>query len=71
MVLIEGAGQGMGNGFSLTDQEAYLVYKLVSDAITRSTNKTVGVEIGNADAIATAVQLYMRMADAMEGGRFP
>jgi hypothetical protein len=59
------------SGFSLTDQEAYLVYKLVSDALFRSTNNTVQEEIGNADAIATAVQLYMRMADAMEGGRFP
>ena len=61
----------MGNGFSLTDEEAYLVYKLVSRAIIRSTNETVGDEIGNPDTIATAAQLYMRMADAMKEGRFP
>jgi hypothetical protein len=61
----------MGNGFTLTDEEAYLVYKLVSRAIIRSTNETVGEEIGDADAIATVVELYMRMADAMKEGRFP
>jgi hypothetical protein len=61
----------MGNGFSLTDEEAYLVYKLVSDAISRSTSETVEREIGNPDAIATAVGLYIRISDAMQGGRFP
>ena len=61
----------MGNGFHLTDQEAYLVHKLVADAIMRSTNETVLDEIGDADAIATAAELYMRMAEAMKEGRFP
>lgn len=60
----------MGSGFSLTDQEAYLVHKLVRDAIARSTDETVGREIGGADDIATAVELYMRLADEMRGGRF-
>ena len=61
----------MGSGFTLTDEEAYLVYKLVSDAFTRSTDATVEREIGNADAVSTAAYLYMRMAEAMREGRFP
>lgn len=59
-----------GKGFWLTDDEAHLVHKLVSDAFTRATDDTVADEIGNSDAIATAAQLYMRMADAMKDGRF-
>jgi hypothetical protein len=59
-----------GNGFHLTDREAHLVYKLVSDAISRSTNETVGREVGNSEAIARAVGLYVRMSNAMQGGRF-
>jgi hypothetical protein len=54
-----------GNGFKLTNDEAYLVYKLVSDAITRSTDKTVQHEIGDASAVSTAMRLYMRMSEAL------
>ncbi len=61
----------MGRGFSLTNEEALLVHKLVGDAITRSSDDTVWEEIGDPDAITTAVRLYTRMAEAMQGGRFP
>lgn len=54
-----------GNGFKLTNEEAYLVHKLVSDAIARTTDKTVQHEIGDASAIRTAMRLYMRMSEAM------
>lgn len=58
------------DGFRLTDAEAHLVHKLASDAIERATDDTVLDMIGDADAIATAAQLYMRLADAMQEGRF-
>ena len=54
-----------GNGFKLTNEEAYLVYMLVSDAIARSTDKTVQHEIGDASAVSTAMRLYMRLFEAM------
>jgi len=63
--------RGMGRGFNLTNEEALLVHKLVVDAITRSSDDTVWEEIGDEDAVRTAVRLYTRMADAMQGGRFP
>ncbi len=54
-----------GNGFKLSNEEAYLVHKLVSDAIARSTDKTVQHEIGDASAVNTAMRLYMRLSDAL------
>jgi hypothetical protein len=54
-----------GNGFKLTNEEVYLVHKLVGDAITRATDKTVQHEIGDASAVNTAMRLYMRLSDAL------
>jgi hypothetical protein len=54
-----------GNGFRLTNEETYLVHKLVSDAIARSTDKTVQHEIGDASAVSTAMRLYMRLSEAL------
>jgi hypothetical protein len=54
-----------GNGFKLTNEEACLVYKLVSGSIARSTDKTVQYEIGDASAVRTAMGLYLRMFEAM------
>jgi uncharacterized NAD-dependent epimerase/dehydratase family protein len=54
-----------GNGFKLTNEEAYLAYKLVSDAIARSTDKTVQHEIGDASAVNIAMRLYVRLFEAM------
>lgn len=54
-----------GNGFKLTNEEAYVVYKLVSDAIALSTDGTVQHKIGDESAVSTAMRLYMRMSDAM------
>jgi hypothetical protein len=54
-----------GNGFKLTNEEAYVVYKIVSDAIARSTDKTIQREIGDESAVRTAMSLYLRMFDAM------
>ena len=54
-----------GNGFKLTNEEAYVVYKLVSDAIALSTDGTVQQKIGDESAVGTAMRLYMRMSAAM------
>jgi hypothetical protein len=54
-----------GNGFKLTNDEAHLVYKLLGDAFTRSTDATVGREIGDEIDVRTAANLYMRMFEAM------
>jgi hypothetical protein len=60
-----------GNGFTLTDEEAHLVYRLVSDAFTRASDENVQRVIGNEDAVNVAAELYVRMAEAMQRGRFP
>lgn len=60
-----------GNGFMLTDEEAHLVYRLVSDAFTRARDENVQHVIGNEDAVSVAAELYMRMVEAMQRGRFP
>lgn len=52
----------MTEDFHLTNEEADLVHKLVSDALERATDETVQREIGDADTIRTAVGLYMRLA---------
>jgi uncharacterized NAD-dependent epimerase/dehydratase family protein len=56
---------GTGNGFKLTNEEAYLVHKLVGDAIARSTDTTVQHIIGEASAVSTAMRLYMRLSEAL------
>lgn len=54
-----------GNGFKLTNEEVYLVHKLVSDAIATSTDKTVVHAIGDASAVSAAMRLYMRLSEAL------
>jgi hypothetical protein len=54
-----------GNGFKITNDEVPIVYRLLSDVISRSTDKTVQHEIGDADAVSIIMHLYMRMSEAM------
>jgi hypothetical protein len=54
-----------GNGFKLTNEEADLVYRLLGNAFTHSTDETVRREIGDEIDVRTAANLYMRMFEAM------
>lgn len=58
-----------GKGFKLTNEEAYLVHKLVSDILARTTDKTIAHDIGNESDVSIAMRLYLRLSNAMPSKR--
>jgi hypothetical protein len=48
-------------GFWLTEKEAALVLKIIGKVMEKSTNATIERDVGSADEIRTAIELYVRL----------